>query len=131
MGKNDKKDAGKSAGGKKGGKGESEDKGGKAKGAQSINVRHILCEKHAKKEEALAKLRDGTKFDEVAREFSEDKARQGWKTKGSLDPKFEDVAFALTTSTTASPVYGEAKTEFGYHIIMVSLGICRGLRGTH
>lgn len=105
MGKNDKKpaekkDGGKSAGGKKGAKGESDDKGGKAaKGAQSINVRHILvsivfsgcgiflgtlvadsknqCEKHAKKEEALAKLRDGTKFDEVAREFSEDKARQG------------------------------------------------------
>lgn len=35
------------------------------------------CEKHSKKEEALAKLRDGAKFDEVAREFSEDKARQG------------------------------------------------------
>lgn len=50
---------------------------GKQKGAQSINVRHILCEKHAKKEEALAKLNAGTKFDEVARDFSEDKARQG------------------------------------------------------
>ena len=49
----------------------------KQKGAQSINVRHILCEKHAKKEEAVAKLNSGTKFDEVAREFSEDKARQG------------------------------------------------------
>lgn len=35
------------------------------------------CEKHSKKEEALAKLREGIKFDEVAREFSEDKARQG------------------------------------------------------
>ncbi|KAL0932010.1 peptidyl-prolyl cis-trans isomerase PIN4 [Colletotrichum truncatum] len=128
MGKNDKKpadkkDGGKSAGGKKGGKGESEEKGGKVKGAQSINVRHILCEKHGKKEEALAKLKDGAKFDEVAREFSEDKARQGgslgWKTKGSLDPKFEDVAFGLATSTTSSPVIGEAKSEFGYHIIMV------------
>ena len=54
------------------------DKGGKQqKGAQSINVRHILCEKHSKKEEAVAKLNSGTKFDEVAREFSEDKARQG------------------------------------------------------
>lgn len=41
-------------------------------------MRHILCEKHAKKEEALAKLNSGVKFDEVAREFSEDKARQGW-----------------------------------------------------
>ncbi|KAF6820991.1 peptidyl-prolyl cis-trans isomerase PIN4 [Colletotrichum plurivorum] len=129
MGKNDKKPAdkkdGKSGGGKKGAaKGESEDKGGpKAKGAQSINVRHILCEKHGKKEEALAKLRDGAKFDDVAREFSEDKARQGgalgWKTKGSLDPKFEDVAFPLATSTTSNPIIAEAKTGFGYHIIMV------------
>lgn len=50
---------------------------GKLKAVQSINVRHILCEKHSKKEEALAKLRDGAKFDDVAREFSEDKARQG------------------------------------------------------
>jgi NIMA-interacting peptidyl-prolyl cis-trans isomerase 4 len=62
-------------------------------------------------------------FDEVAREFSEDKARQGgslgWKTKGSLDPKFEEVAFALETSTTANPKFVEVKTEFGYHIIMV------------
>jgi NIMA-interacting peptidyl-prolyl cis-trans isomerase 4 len=102
----------------KGGKGAVK---GAVKGAQSINVRHILvcfafllllyavlsscffvlwhlatiiskakesshiqihtdniqCEKHAKKEEALEKLRNGTKFDEVAREFSEDKARQG------------------------------------------------------
>jgi peptidyl-prolyl cis-trans isomerase NIMA-interacting 4 len=53
------------------------DKGGKSKGAQTINVRHIMTEKHAKKEEALAKLNVGAKFDDVAREFSEDKARTG------------------------------------------------------
>lgn len=50
---------------------------GKLKPATSINVRHILCEKHSKKEEALEKIRNGVKFDEVAREMSEDKARQG------------------------------------------------------
>jgi NIMA-interacting peptidyl-prolyl cis-trans isomerase 4 len=49
----------------------------KLKPATSINVRHILCEKHSKKEEALEKIRNGAKFDEVAREMSEDKARQG------------------------------------------------------
>lgn len=55
-----------------------DDKGrAKVKGAQQINVRHILCEKHARKEEVVAKLRDGGKFDEVAREMSEDKARAG------------------------------------------------------
>ena len=62
-----------------------EKSGGKQKGAQSINVRHILCEKHSKKEEALAKLNAGSKFDEVAREFSEDKARQGNGLQGSED----------------------------------------------
>ncbi|KAH0596236.1 hypothetical protein MHUMG1_06097 [Metarhizium humberi] len=148
MGKNDKKGAEKSAGK---GKGADKESGGKGKGAQAINVRHILCEKHAKKEEALAKLNDGVKFDEVARNYSEDKARQGlpqpitshhhhhkidsttqltacsittggalgWKTKGSLDPKFEEAAFALEPSTTNNPKIAEAKTEFGYHIIMV------------
>ncbi len=49
----------------------------KLKPATSINVRHILCEKHSRKEDALTKIRDGAKFDDVAREFSEDKARQG------------------------------------------------------
>ncbi|KAJ5106550.1 peptidyl-prolyl cis-trans isomerase [Penicillium angulare] len=100
-------------------------KGGKGalKAATSINVRHILCEKHSKKEEALEKLRDGTKFDEVAREFSEDKARQGgslgWKGRGSLDPSFEKAAYELEPSTTGNPKYVEVKTGFGYHIIMV------------
>ncbi|KAF2860722.1 peptidyl-prolyl cis-trans isomerase PIN4 [Piedraia hortae CBS 480.64] len=95
----------------------------KVKGAQSINVRHILCSKHSKKEEALAKLREGVKFDQVAHEFSEDKARQGgslgWKTKGSLLPEFEAVAFALEVSTTNSPKFAECKTSEGYHILMV------------
>lgn len=80
--KNKPAEKGKGGGDKSKGKDASAEKsGGKAaKGAQSINVRHILCEKHAKKEEAVAKLNAGSKFDEVAREFSEDKARQGTLT---------------------------------------------------
>ncbi|POR34070.1 Peptidyl-prolyl cis-trans isomerase, PpiC-type [Tolypocladium paradoxum] len=123
MGKNDKKGGEKAAGKGKAGGADKDAGGGKAKGAQAINVRHILCEKHAKKEEALAKLNEGVKFDEVARNYSEDKARQGgslgWKSKGSLDPKFEEIAFALEPSSTTSPKIGEVKTGFGYHIIMV------------
>ncbi|KAL6243264.1 Peptidyl-prolyl cis-trans isomerase pin4 [Rhinocladiella similis] len=104
------KDSGK--GGSGGGKGKGKEDasggaGGKLKSAQSINVRHILCEKHSKKEEALAKLRAGAKFDDVAREFSEDKARQGgalgWKPRGSLHGDFEKVAYELEPSTTANP----------------------------
>ncbi|CAA9958793.1 hypothetical protein CFE70_002304 [Pyrenophora teres f. teres 0-1] len=95
----------------------------KLKPATSINVRHILCEKHSKKEEALEKLRNGAKFDEVAREMSEDKARQGgslgWKVRGSLMQEFEKVAYELEPSTTGSPKIGEVKTSEGYHIVMV------------
>ena len=43
----------------------------------SVQVRHILCEKHAKIMEALGKLKEGQKFNEVAAAYSEDKARQG------------------------------------------------------
>ncbi|TVY62796.1 Peptidyl-prolyl cis-trans isomerase PIN4, partial [Lachnellula suecica] len=43
----------------------------------------------------------------------------GWKTRGDLDPTFEAVAFELESSSTANPKYVEAKTGFGYHIIMV------------
>ncbi|KAL4815212.1 hypothetical protein BDW67DRAFT_69830 [Aspergillus spinulosporus] len=100
-----------------------DDNKSKMKGAQSVNVRHILCEKFSKKEEALEKIRNGAKFDEVAREYSEDKARQGgslgWKSKGELELPFEEVAFSLEQSTTGNPKIGEAKTGYGYHIIMV------------
>ena len=40
-------------------------------------MRHILCEKHSKVMEALGKLKEGQKFNEVAAAYSEDKARQG------------------------------------------------------
>jgi parvulin-like peptidyl-prolyl isomerase len=43
----------------------------------------------------------------------------GWKTRGDLDPTFEEAAFNLEASTTANPKYVEVKTGFGYHIIMV------------
>lgn len=42
-----------------------------------LKVRHILCEKHSKIMEAMEKLREGQKFNEVASTYSEDKARQG------------------------------------------------------
>ena len=53
--------------------GESKDK----KGGTSVKVRHILCEKQSKCLEALEKIKAGAKFDEIARQYSEDKARQG------------------------------------------------------
>jgi len=42
-----------------------------------FQVRHILCEKHSKCMEAMEKLKSGMKFNDVAQQYSEDKARSG------------------------------------------------------
>lgn len=123
MGKN--KNAGGGKGDKGGGKGgdEKDSGSGKQKLGIEIKVRHILCEKHSKKEEALAQLNAGVGWDEVAAKFSEHKAGDGgdlgWKEWGSLLFEFQNVAFELEPSSLKSPILGEAKTNQGYHIIMV------------
>jgi len=43
----------------------------------------------------------------------------GWKTRGSLLPEFEKVAFELEPSTTGNPKWTEVKTSEGYHLVMV------------
>ncbi|KAK9451442.1 peptidyl-prolyl cis-trans isomerase pin4 [Limtongia smithiae] len=97
----------------------------KLKPANVLKVRHILCEKYSKAMEAIEKIQEGQKFDAVAREYSEDKARQGgdlgWKPRGSLTRVFEDAAYALQPSTVDKPIYTNPpiKSGFGYHIIMV------------
>jgi len=103
-----------------------DDSGSKeVKGGTSVKVRHILCEKQAKALEAIEKLKAGMKFNEVAAQYSEDKARSGgdlgWMTRGSMVGPFQDAAFALTKSTTDKPIYTDppVKTKFGYHVIMV------------
>ncbi|QRV76462.1 peptidyl-prolyl cis-trans isomerase NIMA-interacting 4 [Ceratobasidium sp. AG-Ba] len=125
----------KKAGGKGGGGGDkkkqapvkdadSGDSKGKLKAATAVQVRHILCEKQSKALEALQKIQEGQRFDKVAQEYSEDKAKAGgslgWMTRGSMVGPFQDAAFALTPSTLDKPVLSPlVKTTFGYHIILV------------
>ncbi|KAH7037948.1 uncharacterized protein B0I36DRAFT_359572 [Microdochium trichocladiopsis] len=130
------KDTGKGDKAAKGAKGKGQDdadagKTVKTKGGQWITARHILCEKKGKFEQAKDKiqqqLEEGKKgkqvFADVAREFSEDKARQGGligkMTKGALMPAFEEVAYALQLSSDKEIHMGEAKTSEGYHLIIV------------
>ncbi|RPA78974.1 FKBP-like protein [Ascobolus immersus RN42] len=124
-----KKDAGKGKGkeASKDSKGGKADKGdaGKLKAANSLNVRHILCSKHSQCMAAIARIDAGEKFDAVAREMSEDKARQGgslgWKVRGSLHGDFEKLAYDLPVSTCDKPIFNREplKTSHGYHLIMV------------
>ncbi|GJE85139.1 FKBP-like protein [Phanerochaete sordida] len=97
---------------------------GALKAATAVNVRHILCEKHSKATEALQKIQEGQRFDKVAQEYSEDKAKAGgslgWMVRGSMVGAFQDAAFALEPSSVDRAVCSPlVKTQFGYHIIMV------------
>ncbi|CEP14419.1 hypothetical protein [Parasitella parasitica] len=121
------------AGSKEKGKGKEKEKAkgekkedGKLKPAQSIKVRHILCEKHSKITEALDKItKQNMRFDKVAELYSEDKAKAGgslgWMNRGSMVGPFQDAAFALQPSSCDKPILTNPpiKTTFGYHIIMV------------
>ncbi|KAJ1310860.1 hypothetical protein OPQ81_009378 [Rhizoctonia solani] len=84
------------------------DSKGKLKPATAVNVRHILCEKQSRALEALQKIQEGQRFDKVAQEYSEDKAKSGgslgWMTRGSMVGPFQDAAFALTPSTLDKPI---------------------------
>lgn len=110
-------DADKNEAGKKG-----KDKAGTG---TAVKVRHILCSKQSKALEAISRLNNGEKFNVVAQEMSEDKAKSGgdlgWQVRGQMVGPFQEAAFNLPKSTIASPVYTTEpiKTVHGYHVIMV------------
>jgi len=89
----------------------------KLKPASQVKCRHILCEKQSKILEAKARIDGGEDFATVAREVSEDKARQGgdlgWFPRGRMVGDFEKVAFSLKKGEIGGPV----KTVHGYHLI--------------
>jgi peptidyl-prolyl cis-trans isomerase D len=76
-----------------------------------------------KAEEVLAKIQAGENFAELAKRFSSDTFSAenggdlGWFGKGIMDPAFEEAAFSLANKDDVS---GVIKSEFGYHIIMLT-----------
>ena len=84
-------------------------------------VNKKMEEKKAKAEKILAELKaDPTKFEKLARKYSEDEASAkqggdlGFFTKDKMVPEFAKVAFETKPNTISDVV----KTQFGYHIIM-------------
>jgi len=106
---------------KKGNNKGGQDSGGKSEktGGTKVKCRHILCEKLSKINEALEELKTGAAFAEVAKKFSEDKARHGgdlgWLNRGAMVGEFQDKAFSAPIGEYTQPF----KTKFGYHILLV------------
>ena len=75
----------------------------------------------ARAQVVLDKLKAGAKFEDMAKQFSEDPSNAtkggdlGSFGKGVMVKAFEDVAFGLKAGETS----GLVKTQFGYHIIRV------------
>ncbi len=87
---------------------------------EETKARHILVKDEAKAKEIIQKLKDGGKFEDLAKEFSEDKSSEtgdlGYFAKSDMVPEFADAAFKLQPgSTSTEPV----KTQFGWHVIKV------------
>ncbi len=93
-----------------------------------IRVSHILFRFDQEGQEAVARakarivqarLAEGAKFEDLARQYSDDTASAerggslGFVTKGSLVKEFEDAAWALRPGQ----ISGLVKTQYGLHLI--------------
>ena len=84
---------------------------------KEVKAKHILVSDEKTANVVIAKLKIGEKFDDLAKEYSIDKAANlGYFTKDVMVPEFSKAAFAMKKGQySKAPV----KTKFGYHVIMV------------
>ncbi len=88
-------------------------------GDKEYHVRHILVETEDQAKAIIAKLKSGTKFEELAKQSKDPgSAANGgdldWATPASFVKPFSDAMVALKKGdVTETPV----KTQFGYHVI--------------
>lgn len=88
----------------------------KFSGQKEVKARHILVDDEKVAKDAIAELKKGAKFDDLARKYSKDEADLGYFTKNMMVPEFGDAAFSMKKGQYSDkPV----KTKFGYHVIIV------------
>ena len=92
----------------------------KANQQQEYKARHILVKEEQEAKDIIAKLDKGAKFDELAKELSQDPGSGanggdlGWAAADSyVQPFAEALAKLKKGSTTKTPV----QTNFGWHVI--------------
>jgi len=85
-----------------------------------VRARQIVVFDEAKGQEALALLRQGQPFADVAVEYSHSPDAQqggdlGFFARGEMPPKFDEIVFDLPVNRLSDLV----KSEYGYHIFLV------------
>jgi peptidyl-prolyl cis-trans isomerase C len=91
-------------------------------GDKEYKARHILVGTEDEAKAAIAELKKGAKFDDLARKLSKDdgtKAKGGdleWQAPGTFDKEFSSAMVKLAKGKFSdTPV----KTRFGYHVIQL------------
>ncbi len=85
-------------------------------------AKHILLSDKKTALDLLAKLKSGSDFDTLAKDYSEDSDSKenggdlGFFVKGVMIEEIEDVVFSLNVGDISDVI----KTEFGYHIIKLT-----------
>ncbi len=88
---------------------------------EQAHVRHILVQDETTGQEVLDKLAEGTDWNSLAAEYSQDTANKdqggdlGWFPRGVMVPEFDEASFTLPISSTSELV----QTQFGYHILWI------------
>lgn len=87
-----------------------------------IHARHILVATETQAKDAIAQLKKGANFADLAKKLSTDKGTGasggdlGWFKKTDMLPAFSDAAFKMKPNTVSqTPV----KTQYGWHVIEV------------
>lgn len=86
-----------------------------------VKASHILVEDEKTAKKLKYEIDAGADFKKVAKKHSkcpsgESGGDLGFFGKGQMVKEFEDAAFSLPVGVVSEPV----KTEFGYHLIMVT-----------
>lgn len=84
-----------------------------------IKISHIVVRSEVEAKQALAALKSGANFGEVAKQHSIDATAAtggalGWQAKGKMLPEFEKAAAKLKVAGDLTDVI---KSPFGYHIV--------------
>ena len=93
-----------------------------AKPQTEYHAAHILVDSEAKANDLKTQLEGGAKFDELAKANSTDTGSGanggdlGWFGLGMMVKPFEDAVVAAPVGKVVGPI----KTDFGYHLILVS-----------
>ena len=86
-----------------------------------VKASHILVKTEAEAQSILGQIHSGASFADLARKHSQCPSGKsggdlGFFRKGQMVREFENAAFSLEPGKVSEPV----KTNFGYHLIMVT-----------